>query len=160
MPSEMRRAAKALVTSRVEVFEAADPIEGARQRLEQALAAGGPPSALAMSGAWKAIDGRAVYEVTFAPAPRIRRFLHGLSLALVLLVAASAWMLHSAAEGAALKFLVPLFTVLAIIAMPLVVTGIASHREAEESRLTRTIRAALQGTSARLPPQQRWPDEN
>ena len=42
-----------------------------------------------------------------------------------------------------LAFLVPLITVLAILAFPLVVVAIGSQREAEEARIAKAIRGAL-----------------
>lgn len=143
MPSEMRRAAKALVESRVEAFESAHALEPSRERLARALAGLGPPRAFVLGGGWVERDGKAVYEATFDPAPRTGRFLNGLSLALVLLIAASAWVLLSPGPRTGPRFLLPLFTALAIVAMPLVVIAAASRREAEESRVRRAIRAAL-----------------
>ena len=50
MPSEMRRAAKALVESRVETFEVAGDADGARERVERALVGLGTPRALLTEG--------------------------------------------------------------------------------------------------------------
>jgi len=160
MASEMRRAAKALIASRVETFETAQPLAASKQRLERSLAQLGAPRSLRLTGDWKVVEGREVYEATFGPAPGTKRFLRGFSLGLALLIAASAWALHSAEEGRALKFLLPMFTLLAVLAMPFVVYGFASHREAEEARIVRAIRAALQDGSTAFPPPQRWPDED
>jgi len=144
MTSELRRAAKALVATRVEAFASPYPPEAAKARLERALAEAGAPRALRLAGAWKIAGGVASYEATFAPARGTQRFLSGISMALVLLVAASAWALASPGQSATLRFLLPMSTLLAAFAVPFVVAGVASRREAEEARLTRTIRAALQ----------------
>lgn len=147
MASEMRRAAKALVESRVEAFESAHPLAPSRERVGRVLAALGPPRSFILSGRWAERDGRALYEATFDPAPSARRFLHGLSLALVLLIAASAWVAVSAGERGSARFLLPIVTMLAVVAMPIVVSAVASRREAEESRVRRAIHAALQDES-------------
>ena len=143
MPSEMRRAAKALVESRVEAFESPDAGAAARDRLERALGRLGTARAFVFAGRWSERDGKAVYEATFGPARGTQRFLHGLSASLVALVAASAWALASGDAPPAARFLLPLCAGLAIVARPLAVIGVASRREAEESRFRRAIRSAL-----------------
>lgn len=158
MASEMRRAAKALVETRVEPFESLHPLEASRARIERALAALGQPRALELHGAWTQRDGRVIYEATFGPAAKTQRFLNALALALALLMVASAWAL-SFSKASAPRFLLPLVTVLAIAAMPLVVNAAASRREAEEARIRRAIRAALQGEDPALPAPHRWADE-
>src|SRR5512140_2466084 len=115
MPSEMRRAAQALVDSRVEAFESAHALEPSRERLERALAHLGAPRSFVLGGRWSESHGKAVYEATFDPSPRAQRFLHGLSLVLVALIAASAWALASAGASRGATFLLPLFTGLAIV---------------------------------------------
>ncbi len=147
MASEMRRAAKALVATQVETFEARPPVEASKQRLERALAAFGEPRTMRLSGIWKLDEGREVYEATFEPAARTRRFLHAVAAVLVLLIGASAVVLLSPASTPALEFLLPALTALAIVAMPFVVAAAAWRREAEESRLRRLIRATLQDGS-------------
>jgi len=144
MPSEMRRAARALVESRVESFAPPSAPGPTRERLERALARVGPPRAFVFAGRWSEHEGQPVYEATFDPAPGTRRFLHALSALLVALVAASAWALASASASPAARFLLPFFTGLAIVAMPLAVIAVATRREAEESRVRRAIRTALE----------------
>jgi hypothetical protein len=144
MPSEMRRAAKALVESRVETFDSASALEPARGRVDRALARLGKPRAFVFAGRWSERDGQAVYEALFEPAPGTQRFLQGLSAALVALVAASTWALVSGSAPPAARFLLPFFTGLAVVAMPLAVIAVATRREAEESRVRRAIRAALE----------------
>lgn len=158
--SEMRRSAKALVASRTEAFESLHDEAASRERVAGALARVGRLRFTVHEGAWKNVDGRVIYEATFAPAPRVQVFLQALALGLFLLVAASAWLILVSKEAPALKFAVPMFTVLAMFGMPLAVNGISSQREAEESRLTRAIRAALRDESAAYAPQQRWADED
>jgi len=158
MPSEMRRAAKALVETRVETFESLHPLGASQARIERALAALGAPHALELHGAWRERDGRVIYEATFGPAAKTQRFLNAMAFVLVFLMVACAWVL-SFVKGTAPRFLLPFVTVLAIAAMPLVVNAAASRREAEEARIRRAIRAALQGEDPALPPARRWADE-
>ena len=84
-----------------------------------------------------------VLDAEYSPAPGIKRFLQMTSLVLVALIAASAWVVMASREEGALAFLVPLVTVLAILALPLVVVAIGSQREAEEARIGKAIRRAL-----------------
>jgi len=144
MPSEMRRAAKALVESRVETFEPPSAPGPARERVAHALARLGAPRSFVFAGGWSERDGKAVYEATFEPTPGTQRFLHGLSALLAALIAASAWALASGGASPAVRFLLPFVTLLAIVAMPLAVIAVATRREAEESRVRRAIRAALE----------------
>ncbi len=142
MSSEIRRAAKALVESRVEKLEVAGGMEAARGRVECALAALGAPRALRYAGAWT-MSGRAHGLRGHASRPDARTplVLNLISLAIVGLVAASAWAIVTDAGG--LKFLLPMIAVLAVFAMPLVIAALAARREAEESRIMRALRAAL-----------------
>ena len=155
----MRGAAKALLARRVEPFESLEGEAASRERLRAALERAGRLRAVAFHGEWKSVDGKAIYEAAFAPAPRAALVLQGLSGALALLLVASAWTLVAGAGTRALRFLLALFTLLGMVAMPLVVQALASQREAEESRVTRAIRAALQAKDERFPPEQRWADE-
>lgn len=141
MPSEIRRAAKALVGDRVETFASTDAVEAAQPRVARALAELGAPRALRYAGKWTTLEDRPAYEARFMPHPHTPRVLNLLSLTLVLLVAASAWAI--VAHAGALAFLVPMIAVFAVLAMPLVVTALAARREAEESRIVRAIRSAL-----------------
>ncbi len=159
MRSEMRRSAHALVERRVERFESLHPPAQSRERLAGALARLGPARAVDFSGSWSTVDGREVYEAAFAPPARVRWYLQSSSIVLVLLMAASAWLLYAGAPGA-LRFLVPLFTALSIFAFPLVVTMLGSQREAEESRIVRAIAHALRDAPEKFPPPQKWADED
>jgi hypothetical protein len=87
----------------------------------------------------------------------ILRLLKALSAGMALAVAASAWAI--ATQEGALQFLLPLSTVLAILALPFVALGLASQREAEEARIRKAIRVALLDEDESLPPRQRWDDE-
>ena len=158
--SEVRRAAKSLMERRVETFGTLHPLEPSRARLEREFAALGSPRSVVFAGRWTQRDGREVYEATFAPQRRTRWFLNAMSIVLSSLVASSAWVLYAAEEGAPLKFLLPLGTVLSVFAFPLVVAMLASHREADESRIRRAIRRALEDADRGYPPPQKWDDED
>jgi hypothetical protein len=82
-------------------------------------------------------------DVRFAPAPRTRRFLQASSIVLMLLIATSAWVFIAPGEDRSVRFLVPLFAVLGILAFPFVAVALGSRREAEEARIRRAIRRAL-----------------
>jgi hypothetical protein len=109
--------------------------------------------------AWREEDGHTILDVTFLPSARTQWILRGLSIAMVALLAATAWILAQPDEGA-LRFLVPLFAVLSVLALPFVTLGLSSAREARESRILRTIRVALKDEDERFPPRQRWADED
>lgn len=80
----------------------------------------------------------------FRPGRRMGIALQVLSLVFLLLVAASGWLLWRSDAGAA-RFLVPLVTVLGVLALPFVVTGMASTGEADRSRIRKALRVALRG---------------
>ena len=141
MPSELRRVAKALVESRVETFEVAGGGDAARERVERALVDLGTPRALRYAGAWSSVEGRVTYAATFAPDPATPRVLNLIAIVILSLAVGSAWAI--ATDARALKFLLPLLTIFAVLAMPLVTAALAARREAEESRITRALRAAL-----------------
>jgi hypothetical protein len=85
--------------------------------------------------------------------------LRAASIGLFLLVAGSAYVLMTKRQGS-VHFLLPLFTLLAILGLPLVTLAFNSHREAHESRIRRAIRVALLDADAAFPPRQRWADED
>ena len=109
---------------------------------------------------WTVEGGATRLEAHFAPSRRAQRLLLAASIALTLLVAASAWTILSPQEDAAIGFLVPLLTALAIFAFPLVAVALGSHREAEEAGIRRAIRKALLDEDDRFPAPQRWDDED
>jgi hypothetical protein len=158
--SEMRRAAKALVAIRTESLESLHDEAESRRLVARALEGAGGLRAAIHRGAWKTVDGKTRYEATFAPAPRVSFFLHALALGLALLLGATAWLFLSGTGTRATRFLVPLFALLAFVAIPLAVIAMASQREAEEARVLRAIRVALQDEDPKYPPPQRWKDED
>lgn len=160
MASQMRHATRQLLERRVEAIESPAPDEAMRERVRRAIENAGPLRAVRLHGEWREEDERWSYEAVFAPAPRNAIVLQGLSLALAMLLIGSAWVLAFASGAKALRFLLPFFTLLGMVALPLVVHALASQRGAEESRVTRSIRAALEGTKESFPPQQRWADED
>jgi len=149
--SEFRRAAKALVETRVERFETLHPLAESKARLAAALAGLAPRASVDFTGTWTVVGDREVFEARFAPPRRTRRLLQATGAVLMALLGASAWVLHSPAQGAALQFLLPLFTALAVLAFPFASTAMGSQREADEARIRRAIRRALQDAEAQFP---------
>lgn len=155
--SELRRAARALVETRIERFESRHPLEESKTRLATAMEHVPAPRSSVYASEWREEEGRVLLEARFAPTLKTKRLLQGFSIAMALLVAASVWAV--ATQEGALKFLLPLFTVLSILALPFVSLGMGSQRAAEESRVLKAIRVALLDEEARPPPQ-RWKDED
>ena len=156
--SELKRAARALVETRVERFESRHTLAESRSRLESAIAridAAGPSI---FTPTWSEHEGRAILEARFAPPPRTQRLLNVLSLGMALAVAVSAWAI--ATQEGSVQFMLPLVTVLATLALPFVALGLSSQREAVEARLRRAIKVALQDEPKRMPAPQRWDDED
>ena len=157
--SEMRRAARRLVEPIVETYDSRHPLEESRRRLEAGLARIPARERADLAIEWIAREGLAVLRATFGPARRTRRFLMALSLAMAFFVGLTAW----AATGATSRvflYLSATWTVLAILGFPLVILGLASAKEAREARIRKAIRVALLGEEERLPPRQRWEDED
>ena len=157
--SEARRAARALVERRTERFESRYGMEESRRRLESGLANSPPPGRVVFERTWQEEAGRPILEARFSPPARTQRFLTGASVAMTLLIAASAWALFAPGTDAALRWLLPLSTAFAILALPFVFVALGSQREAEESRIRKAIRVALLDEEERLPPRQKWDDE-
>ena len=156
--SELKRAAKALMETRSERFESRHGLGESRSRLEQALGridAAGPS---VFTQAWSEQAGRAILEARFAPPRRTQRLLQVLSLGMSLAVVVSGWAI--ATQDGPMQFMLPLFTVLAILALPFVALGLSSQREAMESRVKRAIRVALLDEPERMPAPQRFEDED
>lgn len=144
MASETRRTAKALIEHRVERFESRHAAEESKSRLAAALANARPEGRVVFTPKWAAEGALCVLNAEFAPAPGTQRFLKATSLAMTLLLAASAWLIFTPRpDGEALAFLLPLFTGLAILALPFVYVALGSNREAEEARIRKAIRMAL-----------------
>ena len=64
-----------------------------------------------------------------------------------------------ATQEGTLRFLLPLFTVFAALAVPFVALGLGAQREAEEARIRKAIHVALLDEAQRMPPRQAWKDE-
>lgn len=157
--SGMRSAAKGLVETRSESFESRHPEAGSRQRLQEALA-GVPVRQTWLETRWESRGGRAVLVAQFKPSPRTQRFLKALSIGMALLVAASIWALASEEASGSTAFLLPMITVLAVLGLPFLILGLASQREADESRIRKAIRVALMDEQEAFAPMQRWADED
>ncbi|MDQ3025822.1 MAG: hypothetical protein M3R58_04875 [Pseudomonadota bacterium] len=144
MASETRRAAKALIERRVERFESRHAADESKSRLDRALANVRPEGRVVFTARWDATGPRCVLNAEFAPAPGIQRLLKVTSAAMTALLVASAWIIFTPRpEGDAAAFLLPLFTGLAILALPFAFVALGSNREAEEARIRKAIRAAL-----------------
>jgi hypothetical protein len=154
--SETRRSARALVAHRTERFESRHDREESARRL--ALALERVHDAGDFGRRWIDEGGTTVLEADFPPSRRTLRMLQLLSVAMLGLIAASAWVLRQPGEGAE-RFLLPLFTVLSILALPFVTLGLGSARAAREARICKAIRVALQDENAAFPPRQKWDDE-
>ena len=154
--SEMKRAARGLVEARTERFESRHALAESQQRLQAALARMQAERSSVFVPRWSEAAGRAVLEARFEPPPRTLRLLKMLSAAMALLVAASVW--AAVTQDGPLRFGLPLFTALAVLALPFVALGLGSQREAHEARLRRAIRMALLDEPERMPPAQRWED--
>lgn len=151
MASEMRRYAGALVERHSETFESRHPLEESRARLASAFEREPAARSAQFRATWRSDAGRAILVAEFAPSPRVQRLLKLVSAAMMLMVAASAWLLLSPGDARTLRFLVPMFTVLAILGVPLVAVALGSQREADESRIRKAIRAALLDEGGTLP---------
>lgn len=157
--SEMKRAGRALVETRTERFESLHPLAESRARLQQAMARSKLVPGPQFMPEWREEGGKAVLEARFLPPRGIHALLRAISLLLVLLIAASVYELRPGNAGA-LHFLVPAFTLLCILGLPIVTLALNSQREAHESRIRRAIRAALLDQDCGFPPPHRWADED
>lgn len=155
--SELRRAARELVEKRSERFESRHGLEESKARLAAALERVGASGSTVFTPAWETREARPVLDAQFAPPARTLRMLKALSVGMSLAVAASAWAIVS--QEGAVRFLLPLFTLFATLALPFVALGLGSQRAAEEARIRRAIRIALLDEEERWPPPQRWDDE-
>ena len=141
--SDMRRAARGLVEARSERFESRYPLEESQRRLAAVLAKT-PVKHLRFSSSWQSQGAEAALLAGFAPSPKTQALLKALSIGMALLVAASIWAWTSRESAGSVAFLLPIITVLAVLGFPFLVLGLASHREAEEARIRKAIRVALQ----------------
>jgi hypothetical protein len=154
-----RRAAQALVERRVERFESRHALEESQSRLKSQLAAARLAGHVAFTPQWVTEGNVTILVAGFAPSRATQRLLRLMSLSVVLLVAASAWAIFSPQPSTAMRYLLPIFTLLVLLGLPLATVGLGSHREAEEARIRKAIRVALLDEEVRLPPPQRWDDE-
>lgn len=150
--SESRRLARSLVEPEPLSMESRFPRAESIERLRRAARAfhttveGERVSILAPSARlearWEgpADDLRLVGE--FRPGRRTGLALRILSFIFLLLLAASGWLVWATETGAA-RFLVPLLTLLGVLALPFIVTGMASTGEADRSRIKKALRVAL-----------------
>ena len=159
MASEAQRAAKALVDRRIERFESRHPLAQSQARLAGALDRARPEGHVTFTARWSTVDGKAVLEAGFDPPARTQRFLQLTSLAMTLLIAATAWALWSSPEVVPATWLLALFTGLTVLGLPFVFIAMGSNRLAEESRIVRAIRAALMDEEEKLRPAKKWDDE-
>ena len=159
MASETQRAARALVERRTERFESRHDLEVSRRRLEDTLSRARPGGRVVFTPEWQSDQGKVILQATFAPPPRVGLFLTSTSVVMTLLVAATTWALVAEDAGTATAWLLALLTGFTILALPLVYVGMGSARMAEETRITRAIRAALLDEEEKLPPAKKWEDE-
>jgi hypothetical protein len=157
--SEMRRAARALVERRVESFESRHDAATSRERLSRALERPGLQPDATFVIDWREEQGKTVLDATFLPSRRTLALLRGLSVAMLALVALTAWILTRPGEGSE-RVLVPLFAVISVLAIPFLTLGLSSARAAREARIRRAIRAALLDEDEAFPPPQKWADED
>jgi hypothetical protein len=159
MATEAQRAARALMDRRVERFESRYPMAESRKRLEATLSRARPEGRVVFVPEWREADGKALLDASFSPPPRVGVMLKTLSLALTLLILATAWAMLTGAAGSSASWLLGLSTGLAMLAMPWIFVGMGSSRLAEEARITRAIRAALVDEEEKLPPAKKWDDD-
>ena len=159
MASEAKRAAQALVDRRVDRFESRHPLEESKSRLAAALQRARPEGRVVLTPRWSEAEGKAILDAGFDPPPRTQRFLRLTSIAITLLILATAWALLSTGDVPPATWLLALFTALAVLGLPFVFIAMGSSRLAEEARILRAIRAALLDEEERLPPAKKWDDD-
>ena len=159
MASETRRAAQALIETRVERFESRHPLEVSQARLAATLERARPEGRVDFTTRWTNDAGKAVLEATFSPPRRVGRFLEATSVVMTLLVAATVWALVSNDASPAMAWLLALSTAFTVLALPFVYVAMGSTRAAEETRILRAIRAALMDEEEKLPAMKKWEDE-
>ena len=141
--SEMRRAAAGLVERRRERFTSAYDLATSKRRMAEALERNRHHGIAEFTPAWHEQEGALVLEAVFDPPRRVLAMLRLASFAFLLLVAGSAWVIASADDHGALRFLLPMFTVMGVLGFPFVALGLASARSAREAQARKVIRAAL-----------------
>ena len=170
MATEARRAAQALVATRAQSYPSGYSRAESMARLAAALGAIetdsgrraavrgmvtadrvvlafgrrlGERSQCTFEGAWVAEGETVRLDGAFVPVGRTKRFLASTSVVLSILILASVWALVSPNQDASMKILVPMITVLSILAFPFVVVAMASHRDVEEMAISKVVRKAL-----------------
>ena len=141
--SEMRRAAASLVEQRRERFTSAYDLAASQQRVAEALLRNQHHGIAEFTPAWREEDGVVILEAVFEPPKRVLRMLRMSSLVFMLLVAGSIWVVAADADHGALRFLLPMMTVLGVLGFPFVALGLASARSAREAQAAKVFRAAL-----------------
>src|SRR5260370_16345514 len=111
MASEMRRMAGLLVERRSESFESRYSREESAMRVERATA-GIAPTAMVFEISWRESPGAPILDVTFSPSPGTRRFVNMVSVALTLLLAATAWALVTPGAPPVTRVLLPVLIIL------------------------------------------------
>src|SRR4051812_23083192 len=97
--SEMRKAARALVERHTESFESRHEAAASRERLRAALERAGLAPDATFQTAWRETGGKAVLDATFLPSRRTSLLLRLLSIAMLALLALTAWILGQPGEG-------------------------------------------------------------
>jgi hypothetical protein len=156
MPSEARRATRALMEERVDRFESRHSMDESRSRLDAALSRARREGRVVFTPEWREAEGKILLDARFAPPRRVGTVVKSLSIALTLLMVATAWSMLSRDIGASAAWLLALFTGLVCLTMPWVFVAMGSSRLAEEARILRAIRAALMDEDEKLPPAKEW----
>lgn len=156
--SEMKRAAASLIERRTERFTSRHDLASSKARFAQSLDHARISKPWPFLANWSEEGGTAVLEVVHEPSRGAQRFLKLASAGFVLLVSASGWVLLKTDEGA-LRFLLPMTTLLAVLGFPFVTLALASNRGALEARVRKAARVALVDEDPAFPPRQRWKDE-
>ena len=152
----MKRAAASLVQRRSERFESGFDGATSKARVDAALDRARIERPWRFESRWT--ESPVALEVTHLPSRPAKVFLNLASIAFVGLVGAS-YQALTKSDNEALRFLLPLATVLLVLGFPFVTLAMASHRAAYEARVRKAIRAALQDAEEGFPPPQRWADE-
>lgn len=149
--SEMRRAARGLVATREESFASPYSVAVSVRRLQPLLPGDhvGPDGVRAQrtrsnfDARW--IAGEPVQLAgTFTPTARTPRILQGLSLALTLMLAATAWAFIADDVALTLKGGLATTAIFAVLGFPIIALKLASDRGAEEQSIARAIRKAFE----------------
>jgi hypothetical protein len=167
--SEARRYAQLIVATRSRDFEGRFALPQAMQRLAAGLANDRPDiddrrvvvetRSVRFEGRWRQGPSGMRLEGRFEPVATARITLAVVSVLLALSLIASARVLMTAGDGPA-RYLVVVGTVLGVLFfMPMLVYTMGSMREGDESRLERAMRVALEDLEPRMPPPQKWKDE-